>query len=181
MQQTTTSVVHQNFMLAVRRQMGWPTFKPANDAIAFCSGRRMDLEVGAEMARIAHTMRKDAVYTGWASMRASTPLGFTIVYRELLTVDVIGRVVPYAANDDAPIVFVSTHADEVFAVDRRGSLVRLPGRPKNIGKGHRLAMKRIRATAATIGDDLLQGNCFVPTGGEWIEPDAQVETIVRFA
>ena len=38
----TMSLRHQNFMLAVRREMGWPAFKPANDAIAFCSGRQMD-------------------------------------------------------------------------------------------------------------------------------------------
>ena len=28
--------------------------------------------------------------------------------------------------------------------------------------------------------ELLAGNRFVPTGGEWIEPDAPVETVVRF-
>lgn len=180
MQQTTTSIAHQNFMLAVRREMGWPTFKPANDCIAFCSGRPMNLEVGAEMARIAQMIRKDAIYTAWPNLKASTPLGFAIVYRELLTVDVVDRVIPYAANDDAPVVFVSTCADEVFAVDCRGSLVRLPGKPKAIGTGRKLAMKRIRAAAATMGDELLAGNRFVPTGGEWIEPDAPDETIVRF-
>jgi hypothetical protein len=180
MQQNTIGIRHQQFMLAVRRELGWPSFKPANDAIAFCSGRKMDFEVGSEMARIAQTLRKDAVYTGWANMTASTPLGFTIVYRELLTVDIIDHVVPFAANDDAPIVFISTRADEHFAIDHRGTLARVPGKPKNIGTGRKLAMKRIRATAATMGDELLDDNRFVPLGSDWIEPETPVGTIVRF-
>ena len=171
---------HQNFMLAVRHEMGWPAFKPANDAIAFCSGREMDFAIGSEIARIAQAMRKDAVYTGWANGAATLPTSFTIVYRELLTVDVVDRVVPYAANDDAAVVFVSTRADEFFGIDRRGALVRVPGKPKVIGAGRKRAMKRIRATAATLGDKLLENNRSVPTGAEWIEPEVPIETIVRF-
>ena len=41
-------------------------------------------------------------------------------------------------------------------------------------------MKRIKATAATLGDELLSDNQFVPTGGAWVEPETPVETIVRF-
>ncbi len=83
-------------------------------------------------------------------------------------------------GNDAPVVFISTRTDEHFAVDQRGSLVRIAGKPRAIGRGRKLAMKRIRATAATMGDDLLAGNRFVPTGGDWIEPEMPVETIVRF-
>ena len=181
MQQTAAVPLHhQNFVLAVRREMGWPTFKPVNDAIAFCSGREMNFEIGTEMARITQKLRKDAVYTGWANTNAAVPTSFTIVYRELLAVDIIDRVVPYAANDDAPIIFVSTRADEVFAVDQRGALVRVPGKPKAIGAGRKLAMQRIKATAATMGDELLEGNRFVAPGAEWIEPEASLQTVVRF-
>ena len=120
------------------------------------------------------------VYSGWANTAATAPSSFIIAYRELLTVDVIDRVVPYAANDEAPIVFVSTRADEFFAVDGRGSLVRVSGKPKGLSKGRKLAMKRIAATAAEMGDELLDGNHFVPTGGELIEPAMPIETVVRF-
>ncbi len=180
MLQTNISIKQQNFMLAVRRELGCPSFKPCNDAIAFCSGRKMDFEVGAEIARIAETLRKDAVYTGWTNMAANKPLGFAIVYREMLAIDVIDHVVPFAANDDAPIVFVSTREDEHFATDHRGSLVRIPGKPKNIGTGRKLAMKRIRATASTMGDKLLADNRLVPFGSDWIEPRSPSDTIVRF-
>ncbi len=181
MQQTNTMQLrHQKFMLAVRREMGWPAFKPANDCLAFCSGRVMDVETGSEMARIAQMLGKDAVYTGWKNAVAPAPIGFTIVYRELLAVDIVDRVVPYAANDDAAVVFVNTRADETFAVDRRGSLIRQSGKPTNIGKGRALAMKRIKATAATLADTLLDGNRYVPWGAATVAPEAPIETIVRF-
>lgn len=171
---------HQNFMLAVRQQMGWLPFCPANDCIGFASGQEMDVAVGTEMARIAQAMRKDIVYTGWANVRAKDPTSFTVAYREMLTVDIVDRLVPFAANDEASIVLVSTRADEAFAIDRRGSLVRVAGRPKAIGKGRKLAMKRIKAAAAMMGDDLLENNRFVAPGADWIEPDAPSETVVQF-
>ena len=181
MEQTnTTTALYQNFMLAVRREMGWPAFKPSNDCIAFCSGQEMDFAVGAEMVRIATMLGKDGVYTGWKNTTAALPIGFTIIYREMLTVDIIDGVVPYVANDEARLVFVSTRKDETFAVDGRGSLVRMVGRPKAIGKGRARAMKRIRVTAATMDGSLLPGNRFVATWSDWIEPEAPVETVVQF-
>lgn len=171
---------HQNFMLAVRHQMGWPSFKPANDCIGWSSGQEMGVEVGSEIARIAQMMGKDLIYTGWASARAKDPTSFAIAFREMLTVDIIDRVVPYAANDRAPLILVSTRSDEFFAVDRRGSLVRAPGKPKSIGKGKTLAMKRIKAAAAGLSGELLSNNAFVAPGADWIEPDTLIETIVRF-
>lgn len=170
---------HQNTMLSIRQLLGWPLFKPMNDAIAFCSGREIDFEVGSELARIATAERKDLVYSGWASETAAEPESFAVIYREILTVDLIDHLVPYVANDEAPLVFVSTRADEIIAVDRRGSLIRIPGKPKSIGKGRRLAMKRIKAGAKVISDQLLQNNRIVPHGG-WIEPEAPTDTIVKF-
>lgn len=99
----------------------------------------------------------------------------------MLTVDIVDRVVPYAANDDAPIVLVSTKGDEFFAIDTRGSLVRVAGKPKRLGDGRKRAMRRIKAAAATMRDDLLPGNRRMLWGAETIEPDTTpVETIVRF-
>lgn len=171
---------HQNFMIAIRLLMGWPAFKPANDCLAFSSGRPTDFEVGSELARIATMIGKDVIYSGWDSVNAALPSDFTIVYRELLTVDIVDRVVPWAANDEDPIVFVSTRGDDIFAVDRRGSLIRVAGRPKAMAKGRKLAMKRIKAAAAEMGDRLLENNRIVPFGAPSIEPEAPSETMVRF-
>lgn len=172
---------HQNLMLALRAEMGWPSFKPVNDCLAFTSGKVMTMEVGMEIARIATMLGKDLIYSGWASTTAIKPTSFSLAYREMLSVDVVDKLVPYAANDTAPVTLVSIRGDEVFAIDRRGSLVRLSGKPTNIRKGRELAMKRIKATAAAMNDTLLPTNRFVPIGQDWIAPDTMpVETVVRF-
>lgn len=173
---------HQKIMLALRQEMGWPAFKPVNDALAFMSGKPFDLQVGMELARIVELVGKDGIYTGWASSSSVMPTGFSIAYRELLTVDVIANVLPYAASDAAPIMLVKVQGDEHFYIDRRGSLTRQPGRPKALGAGRRLAVKRIKAAAAEMGDDLLAGNRHVPWGATEIQPDAVfAEAIVRFS
>lgn len=172
----------QNTMLALRQQMGWPPFAPVNDCIAFVAGKVSDFEVGMELGRIARMLGKEVIYSGWASVGATSPAGFTIAWRDLLTVDIIHRVLPYAANDMAPVVLVSTIRDEHFAIDQRGSLVRVPGRPKSLSAGRRLAMKRIKAAAKTMGDDVLPGNRYVRWGADTIPHDATpVETVVRFS
>lgn len=182
MEQTNVTFAHhQNLMLAVRRLMGWPSFKPANDCLCFASGRPIDFAVGSELARLSQQLRKDVIYSGWPNSRTRRPSGFTIVCRELLTVDVVTRVVPWCASADEPLVFVSTRDDEFFALDRRGTLVRLPGRPASVAHGRRMAMRRIVATAATMSNDLLESNQFVPTGADWIEPEVPTDTVVRFA
>lgn len=171
---------HQNFMLALREEMGWPSFRPANDCISWASGQEMCFDVGNELARVAQMAGRDVIYTGWASARAKEPTSIVIAYREMLTIDVVDQLVPYAASDRSPIILVSTHADEFFAIDRRGSLVRVAGKPKGIGKCKALAMKRIEASASTMGDELLANNQFVPPGADWIEPEMPTGAIVRF-
>lgn len=180
MEQKTMQLRHQNFMWAVRREMGWPAFRPINDCLAFSSGQAFDFEVGTELGRLAQAMRKDIIYSSWASTEAREPMGFTVAIRELLSVDVIDRVFPWAGDKTTPIVFVSTSSDEVFVVGRRGLLERMTGKPPRLGEGRKLAMKRIRAAAAVMEGELAENTICVPTGGAWIEPDQPLETIVRF-
>ncbi|MDJ0278815.1 hypothetical protein QLH51_18645 [Sphingomonas sp. 2R-10] len=171
---------HQNIMLALREEMGWPSFKPANDCILWASGQEMAFDVGNQLAHVAQMAGRDVIYTGWASARAKDPTSFAIAYREMATIDIIDRLAPYAADDRSRIILVSTCADEFFAIDRRGSLARVAGKPKGIGKGKALAMKRIKATASMMGDELLANNRFVPPGADWIEPEMRTGTVVRF-
>lgn len=173
-------VHHQNTMLALRVEMGWPSFKPANDCLAFSSGGVMDVDVGMELARIAQMLNKDVIYAGWTSHQSKKPTGFSLAYREMLTVDIIDRLLPYAANDSAPISLVSISGNEFFAIDPRGTLNRLAGKPKNIGKGSDLAMRRIKARAAAMGKALLANNRYLPTGQDWMEPEAPTDTVIRF-
>ena len=177
----TTMLRHQNWMWALRREMGWPTFKPINDCIAWASGRTMDVELGMELARLATASRKDMVFSCWASVGAAEPVGYILALRELFAVDIVDRCVAYTADEEAPLLLVSTRRDEHFAVHSRGLLERREGKPANLGKGRKLAVKRLRATAATMGDRLCADNRWVPTGGDWIEPVMPpMETVVRF-
>lgn len=176
-----TTVRHQNFMLALRQLMGWPTFAPVNNAIAFTSGQTMSAPVGVELGRIAQALNKDLVYSGWSTIPAREPDGFAVAFRDLVTVDIIDRLVPFAADDRARVILVSTSTDEHFAIDTRGSLIRMAGRPKAVRDGRALAMSRIKAVAATRSSDLLPDNQFVATGAAVTCPQPLHETIVRFA
>lgn len=174
------TVRHQNLMLSLRKLMGWPPFKPANDCIAWSSGKPIDFDTGMKLGRLAQLLGKDFIYSSWASTKAVEPTGFSIAWREMLAVEVVDRVVPFAENDDSPLVLVSIRGDETFAIDQRGSLVRLRGKPKKLAAGRKLAMKRIKSTAAMLDDELLATNRFVAPGADWIAPEAPVETIVKF-
>jgi hypothetical protein len=180
MQNNTMMIRHQKWMWAIRQEMGWPLFKPANDSLAFSSGRALDVEVGMELGRLATEMRKDIIYSSWANVHAEEPSGYTIVVRELLKTDVIDRCLPWAASESGPIIFISTRGDEMFAIGRRGLLERVAGKPKARAKGRALAMKRIRAAAAAMGDELASGNVHLPFGSPWVEPDQPAETVVQF-
>lgn len=174
------TVYHQNFMIALRQQMGWPSFKPANDCVGWTSGMPMDAAVGMEVARVAQLLGKDIVYSGWKTTTARSTTGLSIAYRELLTIDVVDQLVPWAANDEAPLLLVNVRGDELFGIDRRGSLFRQPGKPKNLTNGRKLAIRRIKAAAAAMDQALNPNNRHVPWGDPSIEPEAAVETIVRF-
>ena len=161
MKTNTIALRRQNFMLAVRQELGWPSFKPTNDAIAFCSGYPVDFEVGTELARMAQILGKDVVYSGW-SLNSATEPRLAIAYREMLAIDVVDDVVPFAASNSEPIVLVGTRGRETFAIDRRGSLARAAGVPKNIAKGRQLALKRIYAAAAKMSDVWHDNQIFEP-------------------
>ena len=175
-----TALLHQNTMLALRREMGWPAFKPAKDCISFTAGREVDLAQSVKLGRIAQALGKDVICSSWSKVKAVEPAAFCVAYRELLAVDIVDRVIAFAANDTDWIILVSTRSDEHFTIDRRGSLVRVTGKPKRLGNGRKRAMKRIKTVAATLGGEMLASNRLVPIGGT-VAPEAAVETIVRFA
>ena len=166
-------------MRALRILLGWPPYAPANDCIAFSSGRSMDLEQGLEIGRIAHSIGKDVIHSSWANPIAREPAGFTIAYRMIDNVDIVQRVVPFAIDDTSRLILVSTTSDEHFAIDSRGSLARASDRPKRMGKGRALAMKRLKALAATLDERLLDDNRQVPIGAP-VKRTPTAGTVVRF-
>ena len=178
MTQNSMQLRHQNFMWAVRQALGWPLFKPACDSLAFASGRVHDAAVGLDLARHAQTMRKDLVYAGWHDADADEPAGFTIVLRELLSVDVFSRCLLYAADETSPAILVSTTADEHVAVGKRGLLERRPGKPRDLARGRKIAMRRVRRAAAAMGDRICPENVIVPNGGDYVAPPSPSQGLV---
>lgn len=170
---------HQNLMLAVRQEMGWPAFAPANECISFCWGQPIDLENGIELARFAQMIGKDIVYSGWASTSCTEPTAFTVAYGEMLSVDIVDKLVPFAADDNATLLLVNTITDECFAIDRRESLARTPWKPMNVRTGRKIAMKRIQTAATNLGRKPRQNGRAV-RHGELIEPETSTAAVVRF-
>jgi len=68
------TIHHQNTMIALRKEMGWPLFRPANDSIAFTSGRSLDVEVGLELGRIAAELGRDKVGADGGDRRSGVAL-----------------------------------------------------------------------------------------------------------
>jgi hypothetical protein len=177
---SNTSVRQQNYMHAVRMAMGLPLHQLANDSLAFCFGQPMDFAVGVEMARIAQAIQKDAIYVSFANPKTNKPSLFSLTYRELEMVDVIEKCVPFAASADAPIALVSIRTNEHFTLDRRGSLIRMQGKPANLAMGKKLAMKRIREAAAKMGDAEMAGTQTIKPGAVPITQECP-GSIVRFS
>lgn len=173
----------QNFAWGLRQQMGYPLFAPANDCTAFAGGGHADFAKGMEIACLASQMRKDVVYLGWTGVADAAPTTFAVAIREMLQVDWLDRMVPWAADDVSPILLASTRHDEHVVVGSRGLLERRSGKPaKALGKGRKLAMQRIRRAAATMGERLAANNVLLAPGEAWREPPAlSGDTVVRFA
>lgn len=168
---TTTNVRQQNFVHALRSSMGLPLHRLANDSIAFIFGERLDFEQGIELARIVQVVQQDAIYVCFPNVSANRPMGFSIGFRELDMVDVISNCVPYAESSDAPVKLVNIKGGEHFFIDRRGSLVRVGGKPADLAAGKKRAMARIRAAAAAMGDAQMAGCQTIRAGADpIIEP-----------
>jgi hypothetical protein len=156
----------QNHALAIRQELGFPLTPMANESVKFTAGGEIDIMRRIELARLAEEMSRDFIYCAWTSVTAEAPASVAVVFREEHLVDVIGDCVLWASDNDAPLVLLNERAG-------------LPG--KNLSKGKRLALRRVRNAAAARGDNLLPGNAFVPNGERWADhrPQMQNETIVR--
>lgn len=99
-------VRHQNWMLAVRELAGVPTFRPVNESILFCATGLDGIERGMELARLAQQADRDIICAHWASIKAKRPSGYTVVLRDVLSVDVLSDCTAYIWGEDR-LAFVS--------------------------------------------------------------------------
>ncbi len=172
----------QNYALAIRKELGFPLTPMANESVKFTAGGEVDVMRRIELARLAEEMSRDFIYCAWRSVTAKTPASVAVVFREEHLVDVVGNCTLWAPDEDAPLVLLNERGGEHFVRGARNALERRAGLPaKNLSKGKRLALRRVRSAAAARGDDLLPGNAHVPNGARWADhrPQTQNETIVR--
>ena len=175
------NIRQQNINLAIRQLMGWPPYKPSNDCIAFGCGAPLDPLLALKVVQMAEEMRKDWVYAQYLKPAARMPARIGIVYRRLADVEVIDDCLLWVADAEAPLIVVSPRTDEHFAVDARGSLQRVAGRPKGLAKGRALAMRRVRTLAAGYDHVALPDSVFMSAADPWVEPARQPrDTLIRF-
>lgn len=173
-------VRHQNWMLAMRELAGVPTFKPVNESILFCATGLDGIERGMELARLAQQADRDVICAHWSSIKAKRPSGYTIVLRDVLSVDVLSNCPAYIWGEDR-LAFVSTRENMTIWVGDRGLLQRGQGVPQHLVRGARLAAMRIRDAADRREAALLDGNRFMPIGAEWSAPEAPIDAPVRLS
>jgi|GEM_PF-1106090 len=173
-------VGHQNWMLAVRALVGVPTFKPVNESILFCATGLGGIERGMELARLAQEAERDVICAHWANVKAKRPSGYTVVLRTVLSVDVLSDCTAFMSGE-GPLALVSAREKLTIWVGDRGLLQRGQGVPDHLARGARLATMRIREAADDREAELLDGNRFMPMGGEWTATDAPIDAPVRLS
>jgi len=173
-------VRHQNWMLALRALAGVPTFKPVNESVLFCGTGLNGIGSGMELARLAQEAERDIICAHWASSKAKRPSGYTVVLRDVLSVDVLSGCTAYMWGEER-LALVSTREKQTIWIGARGLLQRGQGVPEHLPRGTRLAAMRIRDTADGREAELLDGNRFMPLGGEWTAPDAPIDAPVRLS
>ena len=173
-------VRHQNWMLAVRALAGVPTFKPVNESILFCATGLNGIDRGMELARLAQEAERDVICAHWANTKAKRPSGCTVVLRDVLSVDVLSDCTAYMSGEER-LALVSVKEKLTIWVGDRGLLQRGQGVPEHLFRGAKLANMRIRNAAEGRDSELLDGNRFMPMGGEWSASDAPVDAPVRLS
>ena len=173
-------VRHQNWMLAVRQLAGVPAFKPVNESVLFCATGLDGVERGMELARLAQEAERDVICAHWANTKATRPSGYTVVLRDVLSVDVVSDFKAYI-RDGQPLALVCQREELTVWVGDRGLLQRARGLPPQLAEGMRMATMRIRDVSDGRDAELLDSNRHMPLGGEFIAHDAPIDVPIRLS
>ncbi len=171
---------HQNWMLALRQLAGVPTFKPALESILFCATGLDGVQRGMELARLAQQADRDVICAHWANTKAKRPSSYTVVLRDVLSVDVMSDCQAFIWGEDR-LALVSPREKMTIWVGDRGLLQRGPGLPQHLLRGVRLATMRIQEAAEGRDAELLDGNRFMSFGGDLAASNAPIDAPVRFS
>lgn len=173
-------VRHQNWMLALRQLAGVPAFRPVNETITFCCAGPLDLTRGMDLARISQEDERDIICAHWANAKARRPLGYTVVLRDVLSVEVMMDCTAFLWGEGR-LMLVSPREKMTIQIGDRGVLQRNQGLPQHFLRGTKLASMRINEASKAIAMDLVADDHLIATGGEWTAPSAPVDAPVRFS
>lgn len=160
---TSNALRQQNYVNALRIEMGLPLHALANDGIGYMFGPPVDVPASAELARIAQEIGKDLVHVSFQNAIVRKPIGFTVVWRELDHVEVMTNCMPYVSEGNG-VSLVCLRSDGQFAVDSRGSMIRLSVKPVDLRTGRKLAMRLIKKTADSLACEHLADTQTIQSG-----------------
>jgi hypothetical protein len=143
----------------------------------FCATGLDGIERGMELARLAHQAERDVICAHWANAKAKRPSGYTVVLRDVLSVNVASDCKAYL-REGQPLALVSQREELTVWVGDRGLLQRARGLPPQLGEGMRMATMRTRGVAGGRDAELLDNNRYMPLGGEFAAHDAPVDAPV---
>jgi hypothetical protein len=175
------AVRHQQIALAIKVELGFQICGVPNDCLTMASGGVADPVKAIELAKVASDLKTDLVHLGFRTSKAKAPCQIALAYRDDLVVDWRDGLQLYAADQTSPLILVDEARRQFFERGLRNQLIRFGGVPSNLAKGSRLAMARVRRTAAIMRSELLDTNYFVPRGEpvEDHKPQAEGTVVVR--
>lgn len=178
------AICWQQFAMALKRELGFQICGVPNDTLSALAGGEADAVKAMEIAAIAPALSRDLIYLGYRNAKAKEPSQIALAWRDDLYVDWRDGLQLYAADHNAPLVLVDLQRREHYARGGRNQLIRHDGLPAGgIERGRKLAMARIRRTAAIMPDELAANSTLVPRGANAAEhlPPVTAETVVRLS
>lgn len=175
------TVRRQQLAWAVKTEMGFQICGVPSDCLTMAAGVVADPVKAMELAAIAPKLRSDLVYLGFRNLKAEEPCQIALAYRDDLCVDWRDGLQLYAADQESPLILVDAARGEHYARGGRNQLIRMEGVPANLDRGRKLAMARIRRTAAIMPEQLSDGSFLMPPGEDVLahSPEPSAETVVR--
>lgn len=175
------AVRHQQLSLAIKVELGFQICSLPNDCLTMAAGSVADPVKAIELAKVAASLKTDLVYLGFRTGKAKDPYQIGLAYRDDLVVDWRDCLQLYAADQTSPLILIDEQRRQFFERGLRNQLIRFGGIPSDLAKGRRLAMARVRRTAAIMPAELSDTNYHVPLGEavEGHKPQVEGSVLVR--
>lgn len=159
----TVLLRNQKVAWSLKRLLGLPTYAAPDNGLHVAAGGIADTAKGAQIAVLAGATGRDVLYLGFRTGRAKEVSQLGIGWRGSVAIEWREGLKLYAPSAPGPLVLLDTHRGCSFVRGARNSLVEQPGLPKDINRGHRVAMTRLRqAVAQMCCDELAPDLSFVP-------------------